>query len=47
LEKIDPAYTHAMKSVFSVDTALKARTNIGAPSIENVKREIARWRAGL
>jgi argininosuccinate lyase len=47
LEKIDSAYTHAMKSVFSVDTALKARTNIGAPSIDNVKREIARWRAGL
>lgn len=47
LEKIDPAYTHAMKSVFSVDTALKARTNIGAPSIDNVKREIERWKAML
>jgi argininosuccinate lyase len=47
LQKIDPAYTNAMKSVFSVDTALKARTNIGAPSIDNVKCEIARWKASL
>lgn len=47
LEKIDPAYTNAMKSVFSIETALKARTNIGAPSIDNVKSEIARWRASL
>ncbi|MES2982624.1 MAG: argininosuccinate lyase [Verrucomicrobiota bacterium] len=47
LKKIDPAYTDAMKSVFSIETALKARTNIGAPSIDNVKSEIARWRACL
>lgn len=47
LKKIDPAYTDAMKSVFSIETAIKARTNIGAPSIDNVKREIERWKACL
>lgn len=47
LKKIDPAYTDEMKSVFSLETALKARTNIGAPSIDNVKREIERWKACL
>lgn len=47
LKAIDPAYTDEMKSVFSLETALEARTNIGAPSVENVKREIARWRASL
>jgi argininosuccinate lyase len=47
LKAIDAAYTDEMKSVFSLETALKARTNIGAPSVENVKREIARWRASL
>lgn len=44
LQAIDPAYTEAMKSVFSLETALAARTNPGAPSVENVKREIERWR---
>jgi argininosuccinate lyase len=47
LKTIDPAYTDEMKSVFSLEVALKARTNVGAPSIENVKREIERWRAML
>lgn len=47
LTAIDPAYTDAMKSVFSLETALAARTNPGAPSVANVKREIERWRACL
>jgi argininosuccinate lyase len=47
LKKIDDAYTDEMKSVFSLETALKARTNVGAPSVENVKREIKRWQASL
>jgi len=47
LKQIDEAYTDEMKSVFSLETALKARTNIGAPSIENVKREVERWRKCL
>lgn len=47
LTAIDPAYTDAMKSVFSLETALAARTNPGAPSVANVKREIERWKACL
>ena len=47
LKAIDPAYTDDMKSVFSLTTALAARTNPGAPSVENVKREIERWRSCL
>jgi len=30
-----------------LQTALAARTNPGAPSIENVRAEVARWNAGL
>jgi len=47
LKQIDDAYTDEMKSVFSLESALKARTNVGAPSIENVKREVKRWQAIL
>jgi argininosuccinate lyase len=47
LKAIDPAYTDAMKSVFSLETALAARTNPGAPSVANVKLEIERWKACL
>lgn len=47
LVAIDPAYTEGMKSVFSLSAALAARTNPGAPSVENVKREVERWRSCL
>lgn len=47
LAAIDPAYTEGMKSVFSLSAALAARTNPGAPSVENVKREVERWRSCL
>lgn len=47
LTAIDPAYTEEMKSVFSLGKALAARTNPGAPSVENVKREVERWRTCL
>lgn len=47
LKKIDDAYTDEMKSVFSLEKALAARTNIGAPSVENVKREVKRWQSCL
>ena len=47
LKKIDPAYTDEMKSVFSLEVALKARINICAPSFENVKREVERWKSSL
>ncbi|MGC4015500.1 MAG: argininosuccinate lyase [Luteolibacter sp.] len=42
LTAIDPAYTEDAKSVFSLDRALAARTNPGAPNPENVKAEIAK-----
>ncbi len=47
LTAIDSAYTDTMKSVFSLETALAARTNPGAPSVANVKREIESWKACL
>ncbi len=47
LKQIDSAYTDEMKSVFSLHTALAARTNVGAPSVENVEREVERWRGCL
>ena len=47
LAAIDPAYTDTMKSVFSLETALAARSNPGAPSVANVKREIESWKACL
>jgi argininosuccinate lyase len=45
LTSIDPAYGPDAKDVFSLDRALEARTNPGAPSIANVKAEIARWQS--
>ncbi|MCH7224639.1 argininosuccinate lyase [Haloferula sp. A504] len=42
LTTIDPAFTAEASGVFSVETALAARTNPGAPSIDNVRAEIER-----
>lgn len=42
LAAIDPVYTEDAKSVFSLDRALAARTNPGAPNPENVRAEIAK-----
>ena len=47
LTKIDPAYEADASAVFSLETALKSRTNPGAPSIENVKSELGKWRKRL
>jgi argininosuccinate lyase len=47
LAAIDPAYTDDAKSVFNLQRALAARRNPGAPSIDNVRAEIARWRGIL
>ena len=47
LTKISEHYGADASAVFSLETALKARTNPGAPSIENVKSEVARWKATL
>ncbi|MCL4164673.1 UNVERIFIED_CONTAM: hypothetical protein GTU68_010642, partial [Idotea baltica] len=44
LTKVDSAFTADACSVFSLSKALAARTNPGAPSIENVRAQIARWR---
>jgi argininosuccinate lyase len=45
LAAIDPAYGPDAKEVFSLDRALASRTNPGAPSIDNIRAEIARWHA--
>ena len=47
LSAIDEAYGPDAKDVFSLDRALASRTNPGAPSVENVTSEIARWKAAL
>ena len=47
LTKISKHYGVDAKDVFDLQTALAARTNPGAPSIENVRREVARWSEGL
>ena len=47
LSKISEHYGADASAVFSLKTALKARTNPGAPSIENVKSEVARWKKTL
>lgn len=47
LSAIDPAYGPDAKDVFSLETALAARSNPGAPSISNVRAQIAKWGATL
>ena len=47
LTQISEHYGADAKDVFSLQTALAARTNPGAPSVENVKAEVARWRDSL
>ena len=46
-EALDPAFGPGAKDVFSLDRALAARSNPGSPSIDNVRAEIARWKADL
>ncbi len=41
---LDPAFGADAAAVFSLDRALAARRNPGAPSIANVQAEIQRWR---
>ncbi|MFT6179898.1 MAG: argininosuccinate lyase [Paracoccaceae bacterium] len=45
LTEVDSAFTADASSVFDLQTALAARSNPGAPSIENVKAQIARWKS--
>ena len=44
LTKISEHYGADAKDVFSLQTALAARTNPGAPSVENVINQISLWR---
>ncbi|MFT5632619.1 MAG: argininosuccinate lyase [Rubritalea sp.] len=44
LTEISTHYGADAKDVFNLQTALAARTNPGAPSIENVRAQILRWR---
>lgn len=46
-QTIDAAFPKDSAEVFSLDRALLARTNPGAPSVENVKAEIALWKSRL
>lgn len=43
LAAVDPSFGPGAAAVFSLDRALAARTNPGAPSVENVRREIDAW----
>ena len=47
LRTISSEFSNDAKEVFDLEAALRARTNPGAPSIENVGREIERWKAQL
>jgi len=47
LTQVSEHYGADASAVFSLETALKARTNPGAPSTENVLNEIARWRSEI
>lgn len=47
LAAIDPTYGPDAAEVFSVSRALEARTNPGAPSIGNIRAQLARWKAEL
>ncbi len=47
LTQISEHYGVDAKDVFDLQTALAARTNPGAPSIDNVRREVTRWKNSL
>ncbi|MGC6582838.1 MAG: argininosuccinate lyase [Akkermansiaceae bacterium] len=44
LTQVDDAFTQDASAVFSLQKALGARTNPGAPSVENVRAQITRWK---
>ncbi len=43
LNKISEHYGADTKDIFNLQTALEARTNVGAPSISNVQKQIKCW----
>ena len=47
LSHVSEHYGADAKDVFDLQTALAARTNPGAPSIDNVRAEVARWKQSL
>ena len=47
LSQVSEHYGADTKDVFDLQTALAARTNPGAPSIDNVRAEVARWKKSL
>ena len=47
LRAISSEFSNDAREVFDLEAALRARTNPGAPSIENVRREIERWKTQL
>jgi len=47
LTSISEHYKADAKDVFCLETALKARTNPGAPNPENVRQEIKQWQSSL
>lgn len=47
LSTVDPAFTADASSIFDLQTALTARSNPGAPSIENVQARINHWKERL
>ncbi|MGB2402998.1 MAG: argininosuccinate lyase [Akkermansiaceae bacterium] len=47
LSQVSEHYGSDAKDVFDLETALAARTNPGAPSIDNVRAEVARWKKSL
>lgn len=47
LTQVSEHYGADTKAVFDLQTALAARTNPGAPSVENVKAEVSRWQNSL
>ena len=47
LSQVSEHYGADAKDVFDLQTALAARTNPGAPSIDNVRAEVVRWKKSL
>ena len=47
LTSISEHYGADAQAVFSLQTALEARTNPGAPSVKNVLAEVARWKESI
>ncbi|MBK1833299.1 argininosuccinate lyase [Roseibacillus ishigakijimensis] len=47
LTQVDSAFKPEANQVFDLAKALRARTNPGAPSPENVRAEIERWQAAI